>query len=252
MKSRTGCKEFLEKLRSLGVEDRFDLSLVESQYVDYTTEIVIRCKEHNTDFKIKPVSFINNLRRGRKSGCEICQKGGLGENTPTVDGRPDWNRIFEYKEGEIFWKIKPNNRTEVGSKAGTYKNNSGYPLVCVNQRHYLVHIVVWEIHNGPVPKGMQIDHIDHNRENYRLDNLRLVDNKENHHNMSLRGNNKTGVPGVSCNYVTKTGDYRFRATIRVNYELIELGYYDDWFEAVCARKSAQNFYCFHENCGRRS
>lgn len=243
------CKDFMEKLHRFGVEDRFDLSSVESQYVDYTTEIVIRCKEHNTDFKIKPVSLVNNLKRGRKSGCAICQRGGLGENTPTVDGRPDWNRIFEYKDGKIFWKIKPNNRTEIDSKAGTYKAK-GYPIVCVKQRNYLVQ-VVWEMHNGPIPKGMQIDHIDHNRENYRLDNLRLVDNKENHHNMSLRCNNKTGVPGISCR-LTKDGNHRFRANIRVNYELIELGYFDDWFEAVCARKSAQNFYRFHENCGRRS
>lgn len=30
----------------------------------------------------------------------------------------------------------------------------------------------------------------------------------------------------------------------------ELGWYDDWFEAVCARKSAQNLYKFHSNCGK--
>lgn len=45
-----------------------------------------------------------------------------------------------------------------------------------------LHRLVWETFNGEIPEGMQIDHIDGNPENNKLDNLRCVTAKENSNN----------------------------------------------------------------------
>lgn len=60
-----------------------------------------------------------------------------------------------------------------------------------------VHRVVWEAANGPIPDGMQIDHINGNSFDNRLENLRLVTNRENSCNRGMRGDNQSGVTGVS-------------------------------------------------------
>ncbi len=53
--------------------------------------------------------------------------------------------------------------------------------LCVNNKRYypFVHRLVWEAFNGPIPDGMQINHIDENPLNNRLDNLNLMTPKEN-------------------------------------------------------------------------
>lgn len=42
-----------------------------------------------------------------------------------------------------------------------------------------LHRVIWELHNGPVPDGLEIDHIDADKSNNRIDNLQLLTRKEN-------------------------------------------------------------------------
>lgn len=42
-----------------------------------------------------------------------------------------------------------------------------------------VHRIVWELHNGPVPEGLEIDHIDGNKQNNDISNLRAVSHSEN-------------------------------------------------------------------------
>lgn len=47
------------------------------------------------------------------------------------------------------------------------------------RRFKKVHAIVWEVHNGPVPAGLEIDHIDGNKSNSHLSNLRLVTHAQN-------------------------------------------------------------------------
>lgn len=64
-----------------------------------------------------------------------------------------------------------------------HTTRKGYREVCIweNQKlkHYSVHHLVWEAFNGPIPEGMQINHIDEDKTNNRLENLSLVTPLEN-------------------------------------------------------------------------
>lgn len=64
------------------------------------------------------------------------------------------------------------------------KNNSGYQLVHMYNsdkklRDHLVHRLVWEAFNGPIPEGIQINHKDENKTNNSLENLELMTSKQN-------------------------------------------------------------------------
>lgn len=66
------------------------------------------------------------------------------------------------------------------------KHNVGYVLVSVKKTEHtnlmLKHRLVWETFNGEIPDGLEIDHIDTNKENNDLSNLRLVTKKQNMNN----------------------------------------------------------------------
>ena len=61
-----------------------------------------------------------------------------------------------------------------------YKLPTGYMQVNLGQRTYYAHRIVWEAFNGPIPAGLQINHINEDKTDNRLDNLNLMTPKENH------------------------------------------------------------------------
>ena len=129
----------------------------------------------------------------------------------------------------------------------TWSRGGGYLYCWVDGKRKRHHIHVWEEANGPVPRGREIDHINGDRTDNRLENLRLVTRQDNMKNAKVYDTNTSGVPGVSW----RKDKQRWRAYVVDDYKQINLGQFEDWFEAVCARKSANNRYGFHENHGRR-
>lgn len=74
-----------------------------------------------------------------------------------------------------FYKINPwMNHPSGYINVGMY-NTKGIE----NKTYRRLHRVVWEAFNGPIPKGMQVDHKDGNKKNNRLDNLQLLTAKQN-------------------------------------------------------------------------
>lgn len=98
----------------------------------------------------------------------------------------------------------------------------------------------------PSPDDMQVDHINHVRDDNRLCNIRLVDNTINSRNASIGKNNTTGVCGV---YVDKRRVKKYCAEIKVNKVKRFLGYFDTLDEAAAARREAELKYGFHSNHG---
>ena len=95
------------------------------------------------------------------------------------------------------------------------------------------HVIAYVLHNGRFPKG-DIDHVDGNGLNNRGANLRDVSKRVNLCNAKLYANNMSGVKGVTP---IKRCPGMWRADATVNGKPHNLYYGDDFFLAVCARKS---------------
>lgn len=86
--------------------------------------------------------------------------------------------------------------SSAGSEAGTIGNH-GYYVVSVDYKVHLVHRLIWEHFNGGIGNGYYVDHIDRNRTNNKLNNLRLIPASLSPRNLGLRKMNNTGVTGVT-------------------------------------------------------
>ena len=143
-------------------------------------------------------------------------------------------------EGQHIKKVK------VGDVAG-WKDELGYVYVRVNGKLIPAHRIIWEMHYGKIPEGMEIDHINHITDDNRIENLRLVTRKDNCKNVSMSKSNKSGVVGVSwCKRTCK-----WFASIRVDRKEKFLGRYDKIEDAAAARKAAELKYNFHKNHGSK-
>lgn len=104
----------------------------------------------------------------------------------------------------------------------------GYVRACVDGVLYYAHRLAWLHHHGEWP-AEQLDHINGDRQDNRIANLRLASQLENHQNRKLQRNNVSGHPGV---YFEKG---RWRARIKVQQKYRHLGTFDTFEEARAAR-----------------
>jgi hypothetical protein len=84
----------------------------------------------------------------------------------------------------------------------------------------------------------QIDHINRDRADNRIENLREVTNKQNQQNRSTNSDNTSGHTGVSW-YKPYS---KWRAQIKHNHKVIHLGYFTNIEDAIAARKAAEKLY----------
>jgi len=145
-------------------------------------------------------------------------------------------------EGRFYWNV--NRRGIVkGSQAGSFDAH-GYGQIRFNGRVYKEHRLVWLYITGEWPSN-QIDHKNHVRRDNRFENLRVVDNIENHKNRPMQKTNTSGFVGVSFDKRLK----KWEAYITANKKRKCLGYFKTIENAISARKAANNKYEFHENHG---
>ena len=81
-----------------------------------------------------------------------------------------------------------------------------------------------------------VDHIDNNRTNNHISNLRFATANENQHNRKLNSNNTSGIKGINWHKANK----KWRAQIRIDGIKIHIGYYDDLEDAKIARVNRAN------------
>lgn len=140
--------------------------------------------------------------------------------------------VFDYKDGNLFWKVDRRGNKVKGKQANRLKKSNGYQEVTINKKNLYAHRVIFMMIHGRWPE--QVDHIDGNRSNNLIDNLREANNAQNNRNTSLRSTNTTGFKGVS--YYTSIK--RYVAKITVNYKSIHIGCFDTPEEANEAYKKA--------------
>jgi len=103
--------------------------------------------------------------------------------------------LFAYNDGELIYK-KCRGRQPIGSIAGA-KHHTGYYQISVDKKLYLKHRLVYQYHYGNLLQEQQIDHIDRDRGNNKIENLRVADQTHNLYNTCVNSRNQLGVKGVS-------------------------------------------------------
>lgn len=145
-------------------------------------------------------------------------------------------RLFNYDPltGRLTWATAPSNRHRrfVGLDAQS-KDKDGYLKVNVGGRTYRVHRLVWMHQFGRWPID-QIDHINHDPADNRLENLREADTYQNMHNKRRAKNNRSGIVGVSWD--TRVGKWTAHATIKK--KSYNFGRFDSIEEASEVRRRA--------------
>lgn len=122
--------------------------------------------------------------------------------------------LYNEETGDLTY-IKNNPKRKAGEKAGQIKNS--YVVINIRGRFFLAHRLAWMYVYGSFPSE-EIDHIDGNKSNNSIKNLREANHRQNMENRRApHSNNSCGFLGVQ-----KIGD-RFRAKIAVNGVLRHLG-----------------------------
>ena len=120
--------------------------------------------------------------------------------------------MFDYKDGLLVWK-------KTGKVAG-YVSKAGYTQVSFNSRLEYAHRIIFVMFYGYLPD--HVDHIDGDRTNSRIQNLREADNTRNQWNRGMDRRNSSGFKGVYWHSQRE----KWHAEIRVNKKKISLGLHD--------------------------
>ena len=140
---------------------------------------------------------------------------------------------FDPETGLLRWRLT-RGKAKAGLPATCRKD--GYVVIRLDGTLYRAHRIAWLMTHGGWPNA-EIDHIDGNRSNNAIANLREcvgeIVNQHNEH--GLRRNNKSGYAGVSWSSVM----CKWEAAIKVNYRRRVIGYFDDAAQASAARSLAK-------------
>ena len=138
--------------------------------------------------------------------------------------KDELNKIFDYKNGCLYWKKPLSNRIKAGQKAGT-SDGKGYEQTYFMGKLHKTHRLIFAMHYGYFPKI--IDHVNGIKNDNRIENLRETTQQKNLFNSKIGKNNTSGIKGVSWNKRRK----KWRADIYVNGKQKCFGYFDDLKQA---------------------
>jgi hypothetical protein len=141
---------------------------------------------------------------------------------------------YDPETGVLRWKQHMTPRARMGKEAGVIQQGK-YRRVGIYGRYYMAHRLAWLIVTGEWPTH-EIDHINGQKADNRLCNLRPATPEQNKRN--TRHRNNTGLPGAS--YSSVNG--KFRAQIRVNGRRKFLGWFDNAEDAHAAYVAAARRY----------
>lgn len=140
---------------------------------------------------------------------------------------------YDSVTGIFYWSVEIKNgnviRRRVGDVAGSIDKTKGYRRIRVNKKDYHAHRLAWVFHHGRWPKD-QIDHINGDRGDNRIDNLRECNQSQNNANTRLKSNSTSGYKGVYWNKRRK----KWSSAISVDGKFKMLGNFEDPKEAHAA------------------
>ena len=130
---------------------------------------------------------------------------------------------YDQDTGIFTWLISRGN-----IKNGKKINNSAfyYTNIKINKKSYRAHRLAWLYVYGFMPTN-QIDHINGNKSDNRICNLREVTNQQNQFNSPVRKDNKSGIKGVHWHKKQS----KWVANLHINGKQKQLGSFDNLEEA---------------------
>jgi hypothetical protein len=144
------------------------------------------------------------------------------------------HELFEYKDGDLYWKVSRTNSIKVGQKVGTKCDN--YLKVSINKVPYRLHRLIFLMHHGYMPE--YVDHIDGNTFNNRIENLRQCTMQENNRNQKLKPNNTSGYKNVTWSKSAK----KWQVGFMINNNYKHIGTFADLELADLVAQEARNKY----------
>jgi hypothetical protein len=145
------------------------------------------------------------------------------------------NEIFHYEDGNLIWKKKIAKNITLNKVAGRTIHH-GYKMIGLYGRAYMSHRLIFMFHYGYFPK--EVDHIDGNKSNNKIDNLRPATHSQNLKNQKLRTNNVSGCKNVGWS----KREQKWRVRLTVNYKEKHIGYFLDRELADLVAIEATNLY----------
>lgn len=107
----------------------------------------------------------------------------------------------------LVWRVdRGNSGSKAGNAAGSLKATGAYDFTLRN-RKYLNHRVIWYLFYGELDPDKEIDHLDGDPKNNKIDNLRLVHRTLNARNHKMLCINTSGVTGVKLTNAGKGHRY---------------------------------------------
>ena len=148
--------------------------------------------------------------------------------------------LFDYQDGHLIWKVKKAQCVKIGTAAGWANRDvhgQQYMNVELDGKSYKLHRLVFMYHHGYFPK--RIDHIDGDRFNNRVENLREVTASQNAQNSKFRKSNKSGFKNVHF----EKRNQKWRVLLQVDGVTKSFGYYDDVELAGLVAAEARDKFC---------
>jgi hypothetical protein len=136
-----------------------------------------------------------------------------------------------YKNGKLYW-TSTKGRALCGKEVGSI-TPYGYLECRINNKRKMIHHVVWFLHHGYWPK--MLDHLDGDRLNNKIENLRECSTAEN-------SRNRVGSFRELPRNVYLNNNGSFRVALTVDYKQVVIGTFNNLDEAEQAAERARNEY----------
>jgi hypothetical protein len=172
--------------------------------------------------------------------------------------------MYEAATGKLYWKPRPLemfkdmhlsnggcrkasvvchwwNTRFAGKEAFTSRGRGGYPSGAIRKKYVAAHRAAWCLYYGEWPDQF-IDHVNRDRTDNRIANLRVVDNRTNCKNQKLRRTNTSGVMGVRWHRTKKRWD------VSIGNRFV--GSSANKTEAINMRLDAEKTEGYHPNHGK--